>query len=58
MFVNLIGIGFLALLPEKLNKTYKIFTLTVSNLLFLLSLLMWLNFNKNTLQFQFVTASS
>lgn len=58
IFVNVIGVGILALMPEKLNKTYKIFTLVTSNLLFLLSLFMWLNFNKNTLQFQFVTASS
>jgi len=57
IFGNLFGIGLLALLPEKLNKIYKIVTLITTNVLFLISLFMWLNFNKNTLQFQFVTAS-
>jgi NADH:ubiquinone oxidoreductase subunit 4 (subunit M) len=57
IFGNLIGLGLLALLPEKLNKIYKVVTLFTTNILFLVSLFMWLNFNKNTLQFQFVTAS-
>lgn len=50
-FFGIIG---LILLPNNLNKFYKIFTLIITGLMFIISLLLWVNFNRYSLQFQYI----